>query len=106
MRWPWRWIFPLSLNERFCRTCGFPYHDNPLPKETITLASGQVNVVVYPAGGFRRNEYIVRIGRVKSGGKQVFLSEYIPLSELEDVLLTLTDLEQWASANVRPVKRR
>ena len=25
LKWPWRLLFPLKVDERFCRECGMPY---------------------------------------------------------------------------------
>jgi hypothetical protein len=54
-----------------------------------------VSASVYPAGGFRRNEYLVRFGRVRSGSRQLYLSEFIPLQERDDLLHVLAKLELW-----------
>ena len=32
-RWPWKWLFPLRVDDRFCPKCGLPYHNGPVPKE-------------------------------------------------------------------------
>lgn len=85
-KWPWRLLFPLKIDERFCRECGLPYHEGPLPRPLGQCTIGNVTAHVFPAGGFRQNEYIIRFGRWRPGGKQYYCSEYIPESELHDLL--------------------
>jgi hypothetical protein len=94
-KWPWKWVFPLRIDERFCRECGFPFHEGPLPKPVKSCSSGSVEAVVYPAGGFRRDEYAVQIGRVRSGRGQLYLSELVPVVERDDVYNVLAQLEVW-----------
>lgn len=85
-KWPWKSIFPLRVDERYCPECKMPYHEGPLPKEVTRYFVGNVVAFVLPGGAFRRNEYVIRIGRWKSGGKQFYCSEFIPASEMDDVL--------------------
>ena len=96
----------MKMDERFCRACGLPFHEGPLPKESNSFSSGNVTAVVYPAGGFRRNEYVVRIARVKGSGRGLYLSEFIPVNELDDVLSTLADLEAWIDRFKKTSQRR
>src|SRR5262245_21122225 len=84
-----------GVNERFCSECGFPHHDGPLPSEVACFDSGSVSAVIYPAGGFRGKDLLVRFGRVRAGGRQLYLSEFIPTDELEDVLVTVSDLKSY-----------
>jgi hypothetical protein len=84
-KWPWSKWLPLKIDERFCRECGFAYHEGPLPAEVTHVTFGSVSAVVYPSGGFRRGDSVVRIGRVRSSGKGLYLSEFVPLEELADV---------------------
>jgi hypothetical protein len=85
LRWPWRWLFPLKVVERYCRECGMPYNDGPLPKEVTSYRAGDVGVQVFPAGSFRRGELVVRVGRWRSSWGKPFLSDFIPESELDDL---------------------
>jgi len=94
-KWPWKRLFPLRVDERYCRDCGFAFHEGPLPKEVAHFESGSVSALVFPAGGFRRNEYLVRFGRVKSGSRQLYLSEFIPAQERDDLFNVLAKLELW-----------
>lgn len=94
-RWPWKRVFPLRVDERYCRECGFPFHKGPLPKEIAHFDSGSISALVFPAGGFRRNEYVVRFGRWRAGGKQLYLSEFIPTQDLDDLLKSFAQLEHW-----------
>lgn len=85
-RWPWRWLFPLKIDERFCRECGLPYHEGPLPETVARYRDGQVGAHVFPAGSFRRDEYVVQFGRWKGGFQKQRFSEFIPESELDAVI--------------------
>ena len=86
LKWPWRLFFPLKVDERFCRECGMPFHEGPLPKEVNRYRDGNVEGLLYPAGGFRRGEFVVRVGRWKVGGQKFFLSDFIPEEELDSLL--------------------
>jgi hypothetical protein len=95
MRWPWRWLFPLRIDERFCPECGFPFHEGPMPKELKRFDSHSITALVFPAGGFRRNEYVVKFGRWKAGRGNLYLSEFIPTQDLDDLLKAYAHLEHW-----------
>jgi hypothetical protein len=86
MKWPWRLFFPLRVDERFCRECGMPYHEGPLPKETERYRDGDVEALLFPAGGYHRGEHVVRFGRWKGGGQKFYFSEFIPENELDSVI--------------------
>jgi hypothetical protein len=107
MKWPWSWIFPLKVDERFCRECGLPFHEGPLPKEVARYCNEYVEGLVYPAGSFRRNECVVRFGRWKLGGREQFLSEFIPEAELDCLLAVVTEArdEYYRRAQARRARR-
>ena len=86
LKWPWRRLWPLKVDERFCRECGMPFHEGPLPQEVNRYRDGNVEGLLFPAGGFRRGEFVVRVGRWKAGGQKFFLSEFIPEEELDSLL--------------------
>ena len=65
-RWPWSWLYPLTIDERFCRKCGLPYHNGPLPKEVTQFISGNVAAFIFPAGNWNGRAYVARFGRWKS----------------------------------------
>lgn len=73
----------------FARSVASAYHEGPLPKETKRFDAGNVAVFVFPAGNFRKNEYAIRVGRWRAGGKQFYSSEFVPLSDLDDLLAVL-----------------
>jgi hypothetical protein len=83
-RWPWKWLFPLKVAERYCRKCGFPY-SNRLPAEVASYRANDVSVQVFPAGNNRRGELVVRVGRWRSSWGRPYLSDFIPESELDDL---------------------
>ena len=63
-----------------------PFHEGPLPKEVVRFDVRNVAAFVFPSGGFRKGEYVIRVGRWKSGGKQFYSSEFIPAEDLDDLL--------------------
>ena len=89
-RWPWRWLFPLPVNERYCRECGLAYHDGPLPKEVARYDEDSVSGLVFPAGGYRRGEFKIRFGRWMGRGDDLFLGDFIPEAELDALLKVAT----------------
>lgn len=87
MKWPWNRLFPLRIDERFCRECGLPYHHGPLPKELAQFTSGNVAVVIYPAGNFgNRHTFAMKVGRWKAFSGTFQFSPYIPEEEFEDLV--------------------
>ena len=85
-RWPWRWIFTPKVNERFCRHCGLPFQEGTMPEPIGKYQQGSIGVLVFPAGGFRQKEFVVRFGRWKASGGRFYLSEYVPTDELANLL--------------------
>lgn len=71
-----------------------PFHEGPVPKEVARFDVGNVAVFVFPAAGFRKNEYVLRVGRWKVGGKQFYSSEFIPLADLDDLLQAVAMAEE------------
>ena len=92
-RWPWRWVFPKLIDERYCSGCGLPYQNGPMPREEASYTSHSVCAIRYPAGGFRKHESVFKIGRWKGGGTGFYFSEFIPMDDLDDVLLVLCELK-------------
>jgi len=86
LRWPWRWIFPLKVVERYCRECGFAFNDGPLPQEVASYREGDVSLQVFPAGKNRRGELTVRVGRWQSSRQGPYLGDFIPADELDDLV--------------------
>lgn len=106
-RWPWRWLFPPRINERFCRECGLPYQDGPRPKQVGHFQDDCVSALVFPAGSYRRGDLAVRFGRwVKSHGEP-HLSELIPLAELDSLLTVIQHIqdEYQTSTDARRARR-
>lgn len=94
LNWPWSWLFPLKVDERFCRECSLPYHEGPLPSSVHYVVFKSISALVYPAGSWRSEDYEVRLGRMKRGGRQLFHSEFIPVSEIDDVITALLMLKE------------
>lgn len=85
-RWPWKLFFPLRVNERFCPVCNLPFQDGPLPAEVASVLVGNVTAIILPAGSFRKHDYVVRFGRWRPSGNRFYCSEYIPASELSELI--------------------
>jgi hypothetical protein len=83
---PWKYFISPRVDERFCPECRMPYHEGPLPKEVAQFNSDSVTVFIFPAGGWRKGEYVIRLGRWKAGRKQLFASEFIPDQEIPQLL--------------------
>ena len=91
-RWPWRWLYPLKIDERFCSRCGLPYHNGPLPQEVKRFTRGNVGAFIFPAGSWGRGaKYVIRVGRWKSAGRDFSFSEYIPSEDMRDLAAVLRD---------------
>ena len=91
-KWPWRRLFPLRIDERFCSQCGLPYHNGPLPKEVKRFSHGNVGAFVFPAGSWGQSmKYVIRVGRWKASGREFSFSEYIPSEDMRDLVAVLRD---------------
>lgn len=84
LRWPWRVLFPLRVDEFRCPECGLPYHNGPLPEAVKRFCANNIEGLVYPAT--RRGEFVVRFGRWGLGSGKFFLGEFIPEEELDSLL--------------------
>lgn len=100
-RWPWRWLFPLTVDDRFCRTCGLPYHNGPIPREVKQFTAGNVGAVIYPGGNFGRGSLSVKFGRWKSGSRDLYLSEFIAADELDDLLFVAAQARRYIAERSR-----
>jgi hypothetical protein len=94
LKWPWRLIFPLRIDERYCRECGFPFHEGPLPQEIKRCFEDNVVGIIFPAGGWRKGEYVIRVGRWKAGGKQFYCSEFIPAADIDNVVAVVEQVKE------------
>ena len=86
LKWPWKHIFPLRIDERYCRECGMAFHEGPLPPEIKRCFVDNVVAMIFSAGGWRSGEYDIRVGRWRVGGRKYYCSEYIPAAEIDKVL--------------------
>ena len=82
----WKWLFPPRVDERFCSKCHMPFHDGPMPKEVSCYMADNVAVLVFPAGSWRKDEFVLRVGRWKAGGKQFYCSEFIPAADIDNLI--------------------
>lgn len=89
MRWPWRLIFRPKVNERYCRHCGMPFQNGPMPESIKRFDEGNIGCLVFPAGGYRKHDVVVRFGRWRASSGRFYLSEFVPTEDLGDLLLVL-----------------
>lgn len=85
LKWPWKVLFPLRVDERFCPECRMPFHEGPLPKEAKRFDVNSVALFVFPAGSWRKDDYVIRVGRWKATGRQMYSSEFIPFADIDDL---------------------
>ncbi len=85
-RWPWKLFFFPKVNERFCPKCSMPFQDGTMPAPLATFDKGNITGCVYPSGGYRKNEVVIRVGRLRAGRDSFYLSEFIPLEDLNDLI--------------------
>jgi len=90
LKWPWRVLFPLRLDQRNCRECGLPYHEGPLPKPVADYQHESVAALVFPSGSWRRKDYSVHFGRWVGKGNSLFLNDFIPEDELDSLITVAT----------------
>lgn len=104
-RWPWKHWFPPRINQRFCRECGNRYQQGPFPSEVARFPSGQVEVLVYPAGSWRRSELTVRCVRWRAVRGQWHDTEYFTAEELLDLLEGITQAHEYIVAQKSTARR-
>lgn len=85
-KWPWKKFFPPRVDERFCEKCGLIYQNGPMPREVDFCTSGSVEATVFPSGTWKRNELTVTFGRCRASGRQLYLSQFFTVEELDDLL--------------------
>jgi len=105
-RWPWKWLFPLTVDERYCRECGLPYQNGPHPTENRQFRRRDVAALVYPAGGWRRGEFVIRFGRWRSQGRDYFLSQYFSPEDLEDLFPVAAQAHEYIDLQRKKRARR
>ncbi len=104
-RWPWKRLFPPKVDERFCPKCGLPYQNGPQPKELACIPRGSVQALVYPAGGWKRDEIVVRFGKCKAIGSDIRYSEYYLVGDLDDLVETATLARKYDGKRKRSARR-
>lgn len=105
-RWPWKWLFPPVVDERFCRTCRLPYQNGPQPKEKETFTSNNVSALVYPAGHWNKDKMVVKFGRWQSRSNAFFLSDYFSQEDLKDLARVTVQAHEYVSRGKRKRSRR
>jgi hypothetical protein len=94
-RWPLNKWWPQRVDQRFCRECNMPYVNGPLPKEIAQFHSRDVSALLFPAGSWRRGQCSVRLGRWKPSSGRLYLSEFVPCEELDDVENALAQVREY-----------
>jgi hypothetical protein len=85
--WPRKRKHPTSLHPQFCKHCGVEFVDGPMPQPLDVITRGNVVAAVYPSGGWRKGECVVRFGRWKAPYKgHLQMSEFVPHEDLDDLL--------------------
>ncbi len=105
-RWPWKWLFPPTVDERYCPKCRLPYQDGPQPKERKQFISGNVAGLVYPAGNWGQRKYAVKFGRWKASSRQFYLSEYFSADDFDDLNRVAAQAHAYIGASSRQRARR
>jgi len=106
-RWPFKKWWPKKVDERFCPECSLPYVNGPLPKEIAQFHSGNVAAILFPAGDWKRERFVVTIGRWKPSSGRFYLSEFVPDEELDDVEEVTTQVREYLDelARHKPTRR-
>ena len=104
--WPWKHVFPIAVDERYCRACRLPYQNGPMPTEVNTFTSGNVAALVYPAGSWKSRQYVVKLGRWKAQTRTFYLSEYFQVEDLEDVAWVAAQARKCIYGKLRKQARR
>ena len=106
-RWPVRKWWPKKVDERFCRECGLPFVQGPLPKEIRQFYSGNVAAFLFPSGDWKRERAVVRTGRWKPGSGRFYLSEFVPQDELDDLERVIAQAREYLDelASTKPSRR-
>jgi len=60
-----------------------------MPEPEFIAEKGSIALCVYPAGSFRPKDKVLRLCRWKAGANRLFLSEFIPMEEFDDVQETI-----------------
>ena len=105
-RWPFKKWWPQKVDERFCRECNQPYINGPHPKEVCQFFTNNVAAVLFPAGDWKRERFVVRLGRWKPGSGRFYLSEYVPADELEDVETVIAQVRAYLDALTQQAQPR
>ena len=105
-RWPLKKWWPQKVDERFCRECDLPYVNGPLPKEILQFHSNDVSALLFPAGSWRRGQFVVKIGRWKPGSGRIYLSEFVPSEELDDVANAVAQAREYVDDQAQSARPR
>ena len=107
-RWPFRIWWPPRIDERFCPKCTLPFVNGPEPEQVRQFLSGNVAAILYPSGDWKRERFVIRLGRWKPGSGRFYLSEFVPDEELDDLDEVIVQVREYfaARAQARQGRRR
>jgi hypothetical protein len=80
-----------------------PFQDGPMPKAIDRFQVGNIGAEVYPAGSFHTKENVVQFGRWKGSSGKFFLSEFVPMNEVAELLAVIQEVQE---ALIKPQKTR
>ncbi len=100
-KWPWKHLFPLRIDERYCKECGQTYHEGPYPTPVADHVIGNIGVIIHPSGDWRRREFVIHAGKWTRSPKGFYLSEIIPENELDDLFEVL----EWAEDKLPELRK-
>jgi len=74
-----------------------------MPKVIDRFQVGSIGAEVFPAGTFRQKDIVVHFGRWKASSGKFFLSEFVPIDEVADLLAVVQQVQE---ALIKPHKTR
>ncbi len=101
-RWPWNRMFPLRVDERFCRKCQRPDRNGPLLEEDKRYTSGNVVARIYQTKRFGIVSYRVQFSRWISRSGDRFLSPNLRLEDFHDLAKVATQAHKYMDGRSKP----
>lgn len=83
-RWPVRWFFPPTVDERMCPKCGVLRQDGSQLRVQEQFLSGNALALVFSAGTWAFRRHVVEFLLWKESSREFCLPEYVPEEDLSD----------------------